>query len=50
MICYDGHVGIYAGDGQIINAANESQGITYTNADYDNIVTVRRLLPDGSGS
>lgn len=50
VICYDGHVGIYAGDGQIINAANESQGITYTNADYDNIVTVRRLLPDGSGS
>ena len=50
VICYDGHVGIYAGDGQIINAANEAQGITYTNADYDNIVTVRRLLPDGSGS
>ncbi|MCC6095633.1 MAG: NlpC/P60 family protein [Eubacterium sp.] len=50
VICYDGHVGIYAGNGQIINAANEAQGITYTNADYDNIVTVRRLLPDGSSS
>ncbi|MGN0362796.1 MAG: NlpC/P60 family protein [Bilifractor sp.] len=46
VICYDGHVGIYAGNGQIINAANEAQGITYTNADYDNIVTVRRLLSD----
>ncbi len=50
VICYNGHVGIYAGDGQIINAANEAQGITYTNADYDDIVTVRRLLPDGSSS
>ncbi len=50
VVCYEGHVGIYAGNGQIINAANEEQGITYTNADYDTITSVRRFLSDDSST
>lgn len=46
VFVYDGHVGIYAGNGQMINAADERQGITYTPVDYDQIQTIRRLLPD----
>ncbi|MDO4621328.1 MAG: NlpC/P60 family protein [Eubacteriales bacterium] len=50
VVVYDGHVGIYAGNGQIINAADETQGIVYTPADYDTILSVRRFLPEESGS
>lgn len=44
VICYDGHVGIYMGDGQIVNAINSSKGIGVLSATYTNIVTVRRIL------
>lgn len=44
IVCYNGHVGIYAGNGSIINAANPSKGITYTNVNYSPIVSVRRVL------
>ena len=44
VICYDGHVGIYMGDGQIVNAINSSRGIGVLSATYTNIVTVRRVL------
>ncbi len=44
VICYDGHVGIYMGDGQIVNAINSSRGIGVLSATYANIVTVRRVL------
>jgi len=44
VVCYDGHVGIYAGDGQIINALNSRVGICYTNVNYAPIITIRRLL------
>ncbi len=44
IICYDGHVGIYMGNGQIVNAINSSQGIGILPATYTNIITVRRLL------
>lgn len=44
VICYDGHVGIYAGNGQIVNAMNERDGIGICSATYTNIITVRRLL------
>lgn len=43
VVVYDGHVGIYAGNGQIINAANSSQGICYTPVDYAPIQTIRRV-------
>lgn len=44
VVCYSGHVGIYAGDGQIINALNSRSGICYTNVNYAPIVTIRRML------
>jgi cell wall-associated NlpC family hydrolase len=46
VFVYDGHVGIYAGNGQMINAADEAHGITYTNVDYDQIQTIRRYLSE----
>ena len=44
IVCYSGHVGIYAGGGSIINAATESTGITYTNVNYAPILAVRRIF------
>lgn len=44
IICYDGHVGIYMGDGQIVNAINSAKGIGIISATYTDIITVRRLL------
>ena len=44
IILYDGHVGIYMGDGQIVNAINSSRGIGILPATYTNIITVRRLI------
>lgn len=44
IICYDGHVGIYIGDGQIVNAQSPSQGIGISPATYTNILAVRRVL------
>lgn len=44
IILYDGHVGIYMGDGQIVNAINSAKGIGILPATYTNIITVRRLI------
>ena len=44
IILYDGHVGIYMGDGQIVNAINSSRGIGIFPATYTSIITVRRLI------
>lgn len=44
IVCYNGHVGIYAGNGQIINALNSTSGIVYTNVYYDTILAVRRIF------
>lgn len=44
IVCYSGHVGIYAGNGQIVNALNRNAGITYTNVNYSNILAVRRIF------
>lgn len=44
VICYPGHVGIYAGDGKIINAIDESRGIGFSNARYAKIITIRRMF------
>ena len=43
VICYEGHVGIYIGNGQIVNAIDEAHGIGVSSATYTNIITVRRL-------
>ncbi len=44
IICYPGHVGIYAGNGQIVNAIDESRGIGMSNARYMKIITIRRIF------
>lgn len=44
IVCYDGHVGIYMGDGQIVNAINSARGIGILSATYTSIITVRRVL------
>jgi hypothetical protein len=44
IICYEGHVALYIGDGKIIHAANKHDGIKISNADYrSDIVCVRRI-------
>ncbi|MCR5143771.1 MAG: C40 family peptidase [Lachnospiraceae bacterium] len=44
IVCYSGHVGIYTGNGTIVNALNSSSGITYTNVNYSPILAVRRIF------
>lgn len=44
IICYEGHVGIYIGNGEIVNARNPEKGIGITPATYKNILAVRRVL------
>ena len=44
IVCYSGHVGIYVGDGTIVNASTPATGIKYSNAYYKNIITVRRIF------
>lgn len=44
LILYDGHVGIYLGEGNIVNAMNEEDGIGICSAEYAEIITVRRVL------
>lgn len=44
LILYEGHVGIYMGDGQIVNAINPSKGIGVIPATCMSIKTVRRVL------
>lgn len=45
IICYSGHVALYAGNGQILHARNERAGIGITsNPRYRKIITIRRVL------
>jgi len=44
IVCYSGHVGIYAGNGQIVNAIDEQRGINLSNATYRKIITIRRIF------
>lgn len=44
LVLYDGHVGLYMGDGNIVNAMNEAQGIGICTATYAPIITIRRVL------
>lgn len=44
IICYSGHVGIYVGNGQIVNAQDPAHGIGISSATYTSILTVRRIF------
>lgn len=44
IICYSGHVGIYIGNGQIVHASTEETGIIVSNANYRNILAIRRIF------
>lgn len=39
-----GHVGIYAGDGKLLNAVQSGTPVSYTNLSADEVVTARRVL------
>ena len=44
LILYNGHVGLYMGDGNIVNAMNPEKGIGICSATYAQIISVRRVL------
>jgi len=44
IICYSGHVAIYIGDGKIVHAANQKNGIVVSPADYKDILDIRRIF------
>lgn len=44
IICYSGHVAIYAGNGRIVHAARPGKGICMGPATYTRILTVRRVI------
>ena len=44
IVCYSGHVGIYIGNGQIVHASTPATGIKVSNANYRQILAVRRIF------
>ncbi|MCU6762810.1 Probable endopeptidase cgR_2070 precursor [uncultured Roseburia sp.] len=45
IICYSGHVAIYAGNNTVVHASNKKDGIKYTSpANYKRILAVRRIF------
>lgn len=44
IVCYSGHVAIYIGNGQIVHASTASTGIKVSNANYRNVLAVRRIF------
>ncbi len=44
LVCYSGHVGIYAGNGKIVHASNARTGIIVSDANYRNVLAVRRIF------
>ena len=44
LILYEGHVGIYIEENQIINAIDEENGIGISPAFFTDIITIRRVL------
>ena len=45
IVCYSGHVGIYAGNNTLIHASNERTGITLTSpVTYRTVLAVRRIF------
>lgn len=44
LVCYSGHVGLYIGGGQIVHASTAKTGIKVSNADYRQVLSVRRIF------
>lgn len=44
IICYSGHVAIYIGSGKIVHASTAKTGIKISNAQYREILAVRRIV------
>ncbi len=44
IICYSGHVAIYAGNGQIVHASTSRTGIIVSSASYRSILSIRRIF------
>lgn len=44
IICYSGHVGIYAGNGQLVHASTSKTGIIVSSATYRPILSIRRIF------
>lgn len=46
IVCYQGHVAIYIGNGKIVHAANKRDGIKISAKwNYTKVITIRRVLP-----
>ena len=44
IVCYSGHVGIYAGNGMLLHASTYRTGITYSSVNYKSILAIRRIF------
>jgi len=45
IICYEGHVSIYAGDGKCVHASNRKDGIKVSPKwNYTHVITIRRIF------
>lgn len=44
LICYSGHVALYIGGGMIVHASTQKTGIKVGNAEYREILAVRRII------
>ena len=45
IVCYKGHVALYAGNGRIVHAANSSKGIIESDINYPgSVVAIRRIF------
>ena len=44
LICYNGHVSLYIGGGQVVHALNAKKGIVVSNATYKRILAIRRVI------
>ncbi len=44
LICYDGHVALYIGQGYIVHASTAKTGIKLGRAEYRTILSVRRII------
>ncbi len=44
IICYGGHVGIYVGNDEMVNALNSNKGIVISTTQYQPILSVRRVI------